>query len=94
MITIKTQVVFEGQSVLLVTDLDFNNETGVFCNEWQVFRVTPACFLQPRNKLIPFDIQLLPADDLIQLADELRIVIESNRSSFGTFAAVYRAINQ
>lgn len=81
--TVKKYLNFQGQAVILVMELSFDNETGVFCKEWQT--------LQPNGK--EHDVRLLPADDLIELAREIQQTLSSNRNGQGAFASQWRSVN-
>lgn len=81
MSTIRKHLNFSGQHVALFMDLAFDKERGVYCREWQVYENPPHVY-RSRLELIEFDVRLLPADDLIELAKEIEATIATNQYGF------------
>jgi hypothetical protein len=81
---IKHNLDFHGDKLVLLMDLDFDAERGVYCKEWQLLQ-----HQEPKE----YDVRLLPADDLIQLAKEIEAAISLNQSVKSHFAVQWARVN-
>lgn len=73
MVTVKTNINFEGQTIVLKATLAYDAASDlVYCQLWQTF--------EPDGT--PFDIHLLPSDDLIKLGNELEYLLIYNSETY------------
>lgn len=68
MVKVRCFMPFEGQKVIIEATLAYDYiDDKVYCQLWETFLDTPH---KP-----PFDIHLLPAEDLMRLAEELKFLL-------------------